>query len=179
MQYKQGDVRDSDGRVFFSYLDGGAREWWLNPVSFILKKMRMAELSREATARKYRDPITGPIMKQAAKEAMAKKRLEKPEIMMLVSIRCKCKRLGIEFNLDLEDIYIPEVCPALGKPIYKGDKTHPFSPTLDRINPGKGYTKGNVIVISHRANSIKSNATADEILAVGKFLKRIERALAI
>ena len=37
-----------------------------------------------------------------------------------------------------------------------------------------GYTKGNVQVISLRANQIKSDATADEIMAVAKYCKEQE-----
>ena len=37
------------------------------------------------------------------------------------------------------------------------------SPSLDRIFPESGYTKGNVRVISWRANWIKNNSTIEEI----------------
>lgn len=39
-------------------------------------------------------------------------------------------------------------------------------PSLDRVVPSLGYVKGNVRVISFRANRIKSDATADELRAV-------------
>ena len=51
----------------------------------------------------------------------------------------------------------------------------PGSPTLDRIVPSLGYVPGNVVVISHKANSIKSNATAAEIRAVADWLDDITR----
>ena len=38
------------------------------------------------------------------------------------------------------------------------------SPTLDKIIPERGYVKGNVQVISHKANSMKRNASLDELL---------------
>jgi hypothetical protein len=41
------------------------------------------------------------------------------------------------------------------------NKNH--SPSLDRIFPELGYTKGNVRVISWRANWIKNNSTIEEI----------------
>ena len=44
------------------------------------------------------------------------------------------------------------------------------SPTLDRIVPELGYIKGNVWVICQLANRIKTNATADQILAVANSL---------
>ena len=46
------------------------------------------------------------------------------------------------------------------------------SPSLDRINPKKGYTKDNVIIMSNLANRIKTDATTDQIEKVWKFLKK-------
>ena len=42
------------------------------------------------------------------------------------------------------------------------------SPSLDRIIPEKGYVKGNVIIVSHKANTIKSDASPKEIWRVFK-----------
>jgi hypothetical protein len=40
---------------------------------------------------------------------------------------------------------------------------------MDKIVPSKGYVKGNVIVVSKRANQIKSDATVAEIMKVAEF----------
>ena len=40
------------------------------------------------------------------------------------------------------------------------------SPTIDRIVPELGYVKGNVVVVSAKANRIKNDATITEILSV-------------
>jgi hypothetical protein len=37
---------------------------------------------------------------------------------------------------------------------------------LDRIDPTKGYVKGNVWIVSHRANTLKGNTTHDELKAI-------------
>jgi hypothetical protein len=69
-----------------------------------------------------------------------------------------------EFNIDLDDIKIPKFCPLLGIEIIRSDiKVSSNSPSLDKINPDLGYVKNNVHVISRRANTIKNNATIDEI----------------
>ena len=67
---------------------------------------------------------------------------------------------------------IPLHCPVLGLPLYRnsgGAAQGPNSPSLDRIDPDLGYVRGNVKVISARANSIKSNATPEELLRVAAY----------
>jgi hypothetical protein len=81
--------------------------------------------------------------------------------------RNRAKAQGIEFTLSLEDVVVPELCPVLGIPLVIATGcAKDGSPSLDRIDPARGYVQGNVKVISHKANTIKSNATADEIRAV-------------
>lgn len=73
-------------------------------------------------------------------------------------------KYGYEFNLDVEDIIIPEKCPLLEVPLIMGDKDdYEYSPSLDRIDNTKGYIKGNVWVISKKANSMKNSATKEEL----------------
>ena len=71
---------------------------------------------------------------------------------------------GLPFNLTIDDIHIPKICPVLGLSLEvcagSGGAT---SPSLDRIVPPLGYTKGNVLVISGEANRLKSNATLDQL----------------
>lgn len=50
---------------------------------------------------------------------------------------------------------------------------HDGSPTLDRIVPEKGYVKGNVAVISHKANRIKNNGSLEELEAVVSYTKKM------
>jgi hypothetical protein len=67
---------------------------------------------------------------------------------------------------------MPEVCPVLGIPLVVGDgSAKDNSPSIDRINPAGGYTKDNIRVISHRANTIKSNATIEEMEKVLAYIK--------
>lgn len=64
-------------------------------------------------------------------------------------------------------------CPVLGIPLVSGQDTAHNSPTLDKIVPALGYVPGNVAIISRRANAIKSDATAGEILKVYEWLSAI------
>jgi hypothetical protein len=49
--------------------------------------------------------------------------------------------------------------------------------SLDRIVPELGYVKGNIAVISNRANSLKSNATLEELERLCAWLKSVSRQL--
>lgn len=95
------------------------------------------------------------------------------EQVMLTGAKVRAKQQGLPFDITIADIVIPEVCPVLGIPIQSGEgKLSPNSPSLDKIAPEKGYVKGNICVISHRANSIKSNGTIEEHEAVIKYMKK-------
>ena len=102
-----------------------------------------------------------------ARVAMRKKwRHEHPEYVLLRNAKKRAKEKGLEFTLTAEDIHIPEVCPLLGIPILRnlnGVGATPNSPTLDRIDTSKGYTRDNVWVTSWRANKLKSDASLEEL----------------
>lgn len=55
-------------------------------------------------------------------------------------------------------------------------KVHQASPQLDRIDNTKGYTKDNVVVVSKRANTIKNDATVQELCKVAEFYKNLGRS---
>lgn len=95
-----------------------------------------------------------------------------PDRTLLRSAKARAKRKGLPFNITVEDIVIPTHCPLLGIPLASGRKTTPNSPSLDRMIPRLGYVKGNVWVISHRANAIKHNATLEELEALARNLRR-------
>ena len=82
---------------------------------------------------------------------------------MVGSARVRAKKKGLPFNLEAQDLTIPEFCPVLGIKMERGPiAERDSSPSLDRLVPELGYALDNVSVISHRANRIKNNGTADE-----------------
>lgn len=86
---------------------------------------------------------------------------------MLRRAKARAKLKGIEFNLVEADIVIPTHCPILKMPLMhkKGSPGgSDNSPALDRIDNSKGYVSGNVRVISHLANMMKSSATEEQLL---------------
>ena len=99
-------------------------------------------------------------------------RKRNPERLMLVSARQRAKAGNFQFNLELSDVIIPEFCPVFGTKLEVGEKAkHDNSPSLDKINPNLGYVKGNVKVISHRANAIKSNGSAEEHEKIAQYIR--------
>ena len=75
----------------------------------------------------------------------------------------------LEFSLDLNDIEVPEKCPVFGVEMLQNSE---YAPSLDRIDSSKGYVKGNIQVISTKANTIKNNATQKELELFAKWILR-------
>ncbi len=88
----------------------------------------------------------------------------------------RAMKRGFDFDLEIEDIpEIPKKCPILGIEIKVNTTNKPLnsSPSLDRIDNNKGYVKGNIQIISNRANRIKSDATIEELEKLIYFLKKV------
>ncbi len=96
-----------------------------------------------------------------------------PQQMLWQRARDRTKKSGLEFNISVEDIVIPDTCPYLGLPlqVFKGAPGgRPNSPSLDRINNEKGYTKNNIQVISQLANSMKASATKEQLIKFAQYV---------
>ena len=101
---------------------------------------------------------------------------KRPEIGLWSRAKKRAEQKGIPFNIEVSDINIPDVCPLTGAKIETGRvSSKPSSPSLDKINPSKGYVKGNVWVISHLANTVKSNLTLKELQTILTNLERLIR----
>lgn len=90
---------------------------------------------------------------------------------LIPCVKHRAKQDGVRFDLTVGDIYVPEYCPVFGVRLLFGHKYHPDGASLDRIIPDRGYVKGNVAVISRRANMIKQDATAAQIRQVANWLE--------
>jgi hypothetical protein len=81
----------------------------------------------------------------------------------------RAKNKNIDFTITLEDVKIPEVCPVFGIKINLNERL--TAPTLDRIDNSLGYIKGNVEVISSKANRLKNNGTIEEFEKIILYMK--------
>ena len=67
------------------------------------------------------------------------------------------------------------MCPILEVPLEFGTKgNYEFSPSIDRIDNSKGYVKGNIQIISKKANSMKNSASAEELRTFCKNILKMQ-----
>lgn len=97
--------------------------------------------------------------------------LNNPEWFKWRSAKIRAEKLGIPFDIEIKDIEIPEYCPILGIKLQPGNtKSKESSPSLDRKVPEKGYTKDNIWVISNKANTMKNNASKEELISFARWI---------
>lgn len=96
---------------------------------------------------------------------------KKPSKRLIWAARKRAKAKGLEFNIEESDIIVPTHCPYLGIELInsrpRGDSRRDIA-SLDRIDPTKGYIKGNIEVISWLANTMKNNATPELLVNFAK-----------
>lgn len=109
------------------------------------------------------------------------RRRRDPLKAFMASIRNRAKVRGLPCTITEDDLVFPERCPILGIPLSFGlgmgaghglafrDSRY----SADRIDNSKGYVPGNVVIVSYRANRIKSDASAQELTAVARFYERL------
>lgn len=103
-----------------------------------------------------------------------------PEKYLVIRARSRAKRKGVPFDLTPADVVIPERCPILGTPLKLGKAQFregrfggaEDAPSLDRLDPARGYVPGNVAVISWRANRLKNNASLQELEAIVQWIRQ-------
>jgi len=93
--------------------------------------------------------------------------------MMRARAKIRARDKNIPFDITENDIIIPNTCPIFGMTLKagKGKGAKGDSPSLDRIVPSLGYVKGNIQVISSKANRIKSDATMEELAMLLEYYK--------
>lgn len=142
--------------------------------------------SRRAYQRAYREKHKEKIamqarrlrIKNAGRSAEYTKRCREnnPAKAILAAAKARAKKYGIPFSITVADIVIPDKCPilgiAFGPNTRRGVGSHWDSMSLDRTIPKIGYISGNVEVMSRLANTMKSNATREHLLAFADWIYR-------
>jgi hypothetical protein len=111
------------------------------------------------STRKYKDKAN------TLKRTSEKKRIQ----ALIQNARTRAKKKGLECDINWEDISIPDMCPLLDVPLIWGTRNnYMYSPSIDRIDPLKGYTKDNIQILSMKANTMKNSASQEELITFAK-----------
>lgn len=98
------------------------------------------------------------------------------DFLALKRIRDRSLEKGIIFDLKLEDIIPPTKCPVFGFDLIRNTKVPRFnSPSVDRVDPSKGYTKDNIQVMSQLANAMKQNASPEQLIQFAEWVLKTYR----
>lgn len=89
---------------------------------------------------------------------------------MLKSTKERSLKFSIEHTISIDDIVIPDKCPYLNVPLTReiGNGYVETNASIDRIDSTGGYTPDNIQIISRLANTIKNNATKEQLTIFAK-----------
>lgn len=96
---------------------------------------------------------------------------------MAAEAKRRARRTGLPFDIDVK--YLSEImvdcCPVLGVKLnYESAFLADNSPSLDRFQPDLGYVRGNLYIMSFRANRLKMDATPNELMKLALWAKQME-----
>ncbi len=86
------------------------------------------------------------------------------EYKMWWAAKKRANAKDIPFDIERSDVIITDDCPCCLQPMIR--------PSLDKVKPDKGYTKGNVVVICYDCNVIKSFGDADRHRQIADFIDK-------
>ena len=93
---------------------------------------------------------------------------------MIASAKIRAKRDNLPFALTFEYMcgLVRTHCPVLGLTFnYQATEFSADSPSLDKFIPSLGYVPGNVTIISRRANTMKQDASLEEVEALAMWMR--------
>lgn len=126
-------------------------------------------MSSEERRAYFKKSIDYPGYKEKKRIYDKERRSKNVQNTLYTTARARAKNSNLEFNLDIEDVIIPEYCPLREVKLDKENKHN--APSLDRIDNTKGYIKGNVRVISRLANLEKRDLTLEKLEKLLKYIK--------
>lgn len=141
------------------------KQCYINTCKDCLKKQR----------REYRQSFSEDKhleLRKRKKRERDKRNLKYPEKLIWTRAKNRSTSKGIPFNIEIKDIIIPKFCPILGiKLERKFNKLHSGSPSIDKINNKKGYIKGNIAIISYKANGMKGDMDLAQVKKLYLYIK--------
>lgn len=106
-------------------------------------------------------------------------KIKSPEYIIWYRAKENAKKTNREFNLEESDIFIPEYCPYLGIKISTdiNDREKPNYYSIDRFDSEKGYVKGNIQIISLLANTMKNNASIEQLVIFSENVLKLHKGI--
>lgn len=97
---------------------------------------------------------------------------------MFQSAKTRARKGNLDFDLTIDFLasIAPTHCPVDGQPldwkkeIDNNGRPHATSPSLDRIDPAKGYTMDNVRIIGDKWNRWKNNMTVQDVNLLQRYM---------
>ena len=129
--------------------------------------------------RRYSDKRNGklytrPDCPRCEADRVAAFQLAHPIRNLITKARNRAKGVNLPCTITEDDLSLPALCPVFGVPLVAGKGVCTgWSPTIDRIDTRLGYIPGNVQVISHKANTMKHNATPHQLIQFAKWILRL------
>jgi hypothetical protein len=168
-------VKNSDGEIIKTYCRPACKNCanrkqlkystaWKNKVGYS-KEINKQRLEKRSTDDSYRELINSQ-----------KRKTYRGTLNYQLYSRARQRALAknIDFDINPEDIIIPEFCPYLNIKLEVGNKnSYIKSPSIDRIDITKGYIKGNIQIISMLANTMKSSASIEQLIFFAKSVLKI------
>ena len=151
------------------------RKWWNNRTEEQIAKSKARVQKRLANMTE--DQKKEETERQRIYRASRTEQQYRKDLVCHLRGRAKNKEIPFNLTLDYINAIWPEDnrCPALGIPFvrHSGAGRH-NSPSVDKLNPALGYVKGNVAIVSHRANTIMHNAKPSEVMTVAKWFASVQ-----
>lgn len=137
---------------------------------------------REYNARKEK-PGAIARQRQATKKWFRKTRnngVEGKTKILIGSVKSRARKLNVPFDLDADYLLsiATENCPVDGLPMdwameqVTSGRATDRSPSIDRIIPSLGYTKGNVKFIANKWNAWKSNMLVKDLELIIAYMEK-------
>lgn len=152
----------------------GVEEQRLQKNAYMREWKRKNKASVNATNKKWKDSNRDLVRARERDRVNKKAGTGKGyRALWLNNIKLRAKKKGLPFDLSLDDLVFPDVCPVLGIPmVARSGGFNDNSPSIDRIIPANGYVKGNVQIISYRANRIKCHASLSDLKAIVAYMEK-------
>jgi 5-methylthioribose kinase len=136
-----------------------------NKEKLLLKRKEWRENNKE------RVKTVGKEYRERTKEKSKAWRDDNKDRLYFLSLKSRAIKKGLEFNLEEKDVIAVDHCPVFGVELVRSLLKPAWnSASVDRIDNTKGYVKGNTQVMSYLANSMKRDATDEQLILFAEWV---------